>query len=142
MMMSRDRRRTDHTTTVTTRQAHIHVQRAERFLWLAGQAYDAGYFAEAAANAVEAGIHAADAVCGFLSHTHWTGPHNQAATYADSLGPEGKQIAKHLRRLLAKKTQVQYEAIDLGKLQADTHLEAARKSVAIASQLADRRRGS
>lgn len=137
-MMSRDRRRTDHTTTITPAQAHTHARRAERFLWLAGQAYGAGYFAEAAANAVEAGIHAADAVCGFLSHTQWTGPHNQAATYAGSLGPEGKEIAKHLRRLLARKTQVQYEAIDLGRLQADTHLEAARKSVAIATRLAAR----
>ena len=93
------------TVALTLSEAAAHKEQAAEYLRAAQYSMSVGDFNAAAGAAVDAGINAADAVAGVNLGQRWKGPHDQAADFVAKAGPEGKEIARHLRRLLPLKTQ-------------------------------------
>lgn len=136
--MARDRRRTAETTSLSVEDAHRHAEKAGEFLRVAEQALEDGNRDAAGANAVFATVHAADAISGFLQGNRWSGPHDQAAAHVQRAGREGRHAAKELRRVLPKRTAVEYSAAGLGATTINEMLQAARRAVSVASRVAER----
>lgn len=136
--MSRDRRKTANVTPISVADAREHAAAARQFLDAAERAHRAGNLHAAGGNAVLAGIHAADAVSGFLQGTRWSGPHEQAARHVKAAGPEGVEVARELRRILPEKTRYHYNAAPPSKTKTDTLVAAARRAVLVAERIAAR----
>jgi hypothetical protein len=89
----------------------------------------------ATGNAVHAGICATDAIAAARGGTVWKGEHSQAAIHLErAAGIEGRQAARHLRRLLPLKNKAEYEPQPVSPNEAAA-VETARRVVAIAEQV-------
>lgn len=89
-----------------------------------------------AGNAVHAGIAAADAVSAARAGVVWTGEHGQAASHLEKVGgPDGRQAARQLRRLLPLKNRAEYEPTPTSAGEARDVHKAAERIVAIAERV-------
>ncbi len=109
-----------------------HKDQAEEYLRAAQHSLSIGDFNAATGTAVDAGINAADAVAGVNLGRRWKGPHEQAADFAAQAGPEGKEVARELRRLLPLKTQAHYDAAAIAESKARSAVTAAERALAVA----------
>ncbi len=87
---------------------------------------------EATTTAIDAGVNAADAIAGVNLGRRWKGPHDQAAKFVAGAGVDGREVAKHLRRLLPLKTQSHYTSTLISRGKAEACVDSARRAVAVA----------
>jgi len=80
--------------------AAAYLAKAGELLRAAKDSLELGNNAAAVGNAVPAGVLAADAIAAVRSRAVWRGEHSQAASHLEGAGEDGKQAARHLRRLL------------------------------------------
>lgn len=137
--MSRAQRSSPKVSPLTPPQAERHLDKAEQFLRAASTALESGDLDAAGANAVNAGINAADSVSGMVQGNRWNGAHEQAAAHVRKAGPDGKIIANHLAKLVRKKTQTQYEATPIRPKEAQALVQAAQRTVEAARVVKQRR---
>ena len=90
-------------------EAAAFLAKAEEFLRAAKDSLELGNNTAAVGNAVHAGILAGDAIAAARSRAVWRGEHAQAPAHLDAAGEDGKQAARHLRRLLPLKTRAEYD---------------------------------
>jgi hypothetical protein len=65
----------------------------------------------------------------------WKGEHTQGAGYLEKAGGvNGRQAARHLRRLLPLKSKAEYDPDPIAPADAAAAVEAARRIVAIAEK--------
>lgn len=125
--------RASRTRTVTVNEVRQYLAKAEEFLVVAEECLEAGRHIAATGNAVHAGINAADAVCGARTRQRSTAQgHEQSLSLLRQAGDDGKELAKHLSRLLPLKTKAEYDPADVPKGVASRAVGAARKAVAVA----------
>src|SRR2546421_6945728 len=85
-------------------QARSYLSKALEFLHAAVASQHVGNNVAATGNAVHAGIAAADAIAAARAGLVWRGEHSQAPAHLESVGGvEGRQAARHLRRVLPLK---------------------------------------
>lgn len=98
-------RRPAETRTTTVAESRAYLAKAEEFLRAAADSHALGNNVAAVGNAVHAGIAGADAIAGARSGTVWRGEHGQAAAHLETAGgADGRTAARHLRRLLPRRT--------------------------------------
>lgn len=120
---------------VTAAETRQYLAKAAEFLAVAEDCLEAGRYIAATGNAVHAGINAADAVCGARTgHRSTSQDHAQALRLLNEAGADGKEVAKHLARLLPLKTKAEYDPQAVPKGVASKAVEAARKAVAVAGR--------
>ena len=128
-------RRRAETRLASPAEARFHLAKAKEFVRAATDSLDLGNHIAATGNAVHAGIAAADAICAMKAGAVWKGEHSQAAAHLEASGEaEGRQAARHLRRLLPLKSKAEYEPVPVPPAEAAGAVEAARRIVAIAEQ--------
>ena len=66
----------------------------------------------------------------------WSGEHNQAPMHLEKAGPDGRQAATQLRRLLPLKTKAEYDPAPIGQVEAQAAVKSAERMVAIAERVA------
>lgn len=88
-------------------EAGAYLSKAREFLRAAEDSLELGNNTAAVGNAVHAGILGADAIAAARSRAVWRGEHAQAASHLEAAGEDGKQAARHLRRLLPLKTRAE-----------------------------------
>jgi HEPN domain-containing protein len=115
-------------------EAQAYLDKAQEFLRAARDSLELGNNTAAVGNAVHAGIAAADAISAIRTRTVWRGEHAQAAGHLETIGEEGKQAARHLRRLLPMKTRAEYDPAPMRAADAKTAVQAAERIVALAVQ--------
>jgi HEPN domain len=125
-------RNTGQTVALSILEAVAHKHQAEEYLRAALYSLSVGDFNAAAGASVDAGTNAADAVAGINLGQRWKGPHDQAADFVAKALPEGREIARELRRLLPLKTQAHYEATTVSEAKARSAVAAAERAVAAA----------
>jgi hypothetical protein len=128
------------TTPVTTEEALSHLAQAEEYLRAAEHALGTRDFNAATGTAVDAGINAADCIAGLNLAERWRGAHEQAVDFVAKAGLEGKEIAKHLRRLLPLKTLSHYDPSPVSPTKAAAAVEQARAALEVARRAAASRR--
>jgi len=117
-------------------QARSYLSKASEFLHAAVASQQVGNNVAATGNAVHAGIAAADAIAAARAGLVWRGEHSQAPAHLESVGGvEGRQAARHLRRLLPLKSRAEYEPDPVTAAQARTAVQAAGRMVAIAERV-------
>lgn len=131
-------RDTRNTVPVTPDEARAHAAQSEEYLRCAEDALSRGDANAAAGTAVDAGINAADAVAGLNLGMRWKGTHEQAAGHVEKAGPEGKEVARELRRLLPVKTRAHYDAAPVSATKAGEAVAAAQRAVAVARRVQHR----
>lgn len=121
--------RGDRTRTSTTGDARLYLQKAEEFLASMELALDAGHWDAGGLAAIHAGISAADAVLSYRGGVRSASQDHRVAAdlLVQVLGPVGNDGAKHLRRLVQKKTLVAYEQRRLTQSEALDLAEHARR---------------
>ena len=112
--------------------AEAYLAKASEFLRAAQDALQLGNFTAATGNAVHAGIAAADVIASARSGTIWRGPHDQASVHLERCGPDGKQAARHLRRLIPLKTRAEYDPTPVRVAEARGAVTAAERITIIA----------
>lgn len=122
-----------------TRQAGVtdaaaYLAKASEFLRAASDSFELGNNTAAVANAVHAGILAADAISAVRSREVWRGEHSQAASHLEAAGEDGKQAARHLRRLLPLKTRAEYDPAPIRAADAKAAVSSAERMITIAAQ--------
>ncbi|HTW09827.1 MAG TPA: hypothetical protein VME46_20155 [Acidimicrobiales bacterium] len=115
-------------------EAASYLAKSEEFLRAAQDSLGLGNNTAAVGNSVHAGILAADAIAAVRSRAVWRGEHAQAPAHLDAAGEDGKQAARHLRRLLPLKTRAEYDPDPIGAADAKSAVSAAARMVAIARQ--------
>ncbi len=112
--------------------ADAYLAKAAEFLRAAQDALHLGNHTAATGNAVHAGIAAADAIAVARSGSIWRGPHDQASLHLERSGADGKQAARHLRRLIPLKTRAEYDPAPVRAVDARAAVTAAERMVGIA----------
>ena len=115
-------------------EAAAFLAKAEEFLRVAQDSLGLGNNTAAVGNAVHAGILAADAIAAARSRAVWRGEHAQAPAHLEAAGEDGKQAARHLRRLLPLKTRAEYDPAPMRATDANAAVNAATRMVGIARQ--------
>ncbi len=113
--------------------ADAYLVKASEFLRAAEDALYLANHSAATGNAVHAGIAAADAIAAVRSGSIWRGPHDQASLHLERAGTEGKQAARHLRRLIPLKTRAEYDPAPIRAADARAAVTAAERMVRIAA---------
>lgn len=116
------------------REAQAYLDKAQEFLRAAQDSLGLSNNTAAVGNAVHAGIAAADALSAARTRTIWRGEHAQAAGHLEAAGEEGKQAARHLRRLLPMKTRAEYDPAPMRGADARAAVQGAERIVALAVQ--------
>jgi hypothetical protein len=116
-------------------EASAYLSKAREFLRAAEDSLQLGSNAAAVGNAVHAGILAADAIAAVRSRAVWRGEHAHAASYLEAAGEDGKQAARHLRRLLPLKARAEYDPSPIRAADSKGAVGAAKRIVAIAAQV-------
>jgi HEPN domain-containing protein len=116
-------------------EGRAYLEKAHEFLRAAQDSLELSNHTAAVGNAVHAGIAASDAISAVRTRTVWRGEHAQAAGHLESAGQEGKQAARHLRRLLPMKTRAEYDPAPMRAADAQTAVQAAERIVALAVQV-------
>ena len=114
--------------------AAAYLAKAGEFLRAANDSLELGNNTAAVANAVHAGILAADAISAVRSREVWRGEHAQAASHLEAAGDEGKLAARHLRRLLPLKTRAEYDPAPIRAADAKGAVSSAERMMTIATQ--------
>ncbi len=120
------------TQTVSPTDAGAYLAKASEFLQAARDALEHGNYSAATGNAVHAGIAAADAIAAARAGTVWRGPHDQAAIHLERAGADGKQAARHLRRLIPLKTRAEYDPAPVRAVDARAAVTAAERMIVLA----------
>ena len=128
-------RRGSQTRAASSADALGYLAKAKEFLRAAGDSLELGNNTAATGNATHAGINAADAIAALRAGAVWRGEHDQAATYLERTGNDGRQAARHLRRLLPLKSRAEYDPGPIGRADARTAVTAAERLVAIAERV-------
>jgi hypothetical protein len=115
-------------------EAAAFLAKAEEFLRAAQDSLELGNNTAAAGNAVHAGILAADAIAATRSRAMWRGEHAQVPAHLEAAGEDGKQAARHLRRLFPLKTRAEYDPAPMRATDANAAVNAATRMVAIARE--------
>lgn len=137
------RQRSGQAEAVTPQRAAGYLRMAHESLRAAQASFERGDYHASCNNSVHAGIQASDSVSGYLAGTRWAGrEHAQAVQHVESAGADGRDIAKHLRKLLPKKNLYQYDPCDPSQKEAADILLAAQRAVTIAERVANRARGT
>jgi hypothetical protein len=114
-------------------EARAYLEKAQEFLRAALESLRLSNHTAAAGNSVHAGTSAADAISAARTRTVWRGEHAQAPKHLEAAGKEGRQAARHLRRLLPLKTRAEYEAKPIRAADARAAVEAADRMVTLAA---------
>jgi hypothetical protein len=123
----------------TPAEGRAYLAESEEFLQAAVSSRVLGNNVAAVGNAVHAGIAAADAIAGANGGAVWRGEHGEAPAHLETAGgSEGRQAARHLRRLLPLKNRAEYDPGPVSAVQAGTAVRAAERLVAIARQVVAR----
>jgi hypothetical protein len=109
-----------------------YLAKATEFLRAAQDAQQLGNHTAATSNAVHAGIAAGDAIAAARSGSIWRGSHDQAPLHLERSGPDGKQAARHLRRLVPLKTRAEYDPAPIRAADAGAAVTAAERMTIIA----------
>jgi hypothetical protein len=117
---------------VSAADADAYLAKAAEFLRAAQDALHLGNHTAATSNAVHAGIAAADAIAAARSGSIWRGPHDQASLHLERSGTDGKQAARHLRRLIPLKTRAEYDPHPVRAVDARAAVTAAERMIGIA----------
>ena len=120
------------TCAVNAAEGRAYLTKADEFLYAARESLTAGNHSAAVGNAVHAGILAADAICAVELRTVWRGEHVQAVTHLELAGDQGKQAARHLKRLIPLKARAEYDPAPLRSSDADSAVKAAERMLEIA----------
>ena len=112
-------------------EARAYLGQAGEYLHAAQESLSVGNYNAAAGNAVVAGIAGADAIAAARLRAVWRGEHDQAPRHLETAGAEGKDAARHLRRLLPLKTRAQYDPVPVSAAAARAAVTAAERLVAI-----------
>lgn len=120
------------TRAVNAAEGQAYLTKADEFLYAARESLTAGNHSAAVGNAVHAGILAADAICVVELRTVWRGEHVQAVTHLELAGDQGKQAARHLKRLIPLKARAEYDPAPLRSSDADSAVKAAERMLEIA----------
>jgi hypothetical protein len=116
--------------------AAAYLAKAREFLRAAADSHELGNLIAAAGNAVHAGIAAADAIAARRAASVWRGEHAQAAGHLErSADVDGREAARHLRRLLPLKNRADYDPDPVAPAEARAALQAAERIVAIAERV-------
>ncbi|MGH9104745.1 MAG: hypothetical protein ACRDZX_02705 [Acidimicrobiales bacterium] len=115
-------------------EATAYLAKAREFLRAAKDSLELANNTAAVGNAVHAGILAADAIAALRSRMVWRGEHSQATSHLELAGEDGKQAARHFRRLLPLKTRAEYDPTPIRAVDAKAAVTAAERMVAIAAQ--------
>ena len=117
---------------VNAAEGRAYLTKADEFLYAARESLTAWNHSAAVGNAVHAGILAADAICAVELRTVWRGEHVQAVAHLELAGDQGKQAARHLKRLIPLKTRAEYDPAPLRGSDADSAVKAAERMLEIA----------
>lgn len=117
--------RTDRTRPVTAAETRAFLTASEEFLASAKRDLSDAWYRAAVSSAIHAGINGADAICGARLAKRSAGAHDAAARLLELAGADGKAAARHLRRLLARKTKAEYDPEPVSRSAADASLKAA-----------------
>jgi len=115
-------------------EARAYLAKAHEFLQAAHSSLELSNHTVAVGNAVHAGIAAADALSAAHTGTVWRGEHARAAGHLEDAGDEGRQAARHLRRLLPMKTRAEYEPAPMRPADAEAAVQAAGRLVGLATR--------
>jgi hypothetical protein len=116
------------------KEAASFLAKAEEFLRAAQDSLELGNNTAAVGNSVHAGILAADAIAAARSRAVWRGEHAQAPAHLEAAGEDGRQAARHLRRLLPLKNRAEYDPAPIRAIDATAAVGAATRMVAIARE--------
>lgn len=114
-------------------EARSYLGKAQEFLRAAQDSLELSNYTAAVGNSVHAGIAAGDAVSAARTRTVWRGEHAHAAGHLETAGEEGKQAARHLRRLLPLKTRAEYDPAPIRASDAAMAVQAAERIVHLAA---------
>lgn len=129
-------RRPAQTRPASTTQARAYLSKAREFLRASTDSLELGNTTAASGNAAHAGIGAAAAIAAARAGAVWRGEHSKAPSYLEkAAGADGRQAARHLRRLLPLKSQAEDDPDPVPYAEAAGAVEAARRIVAIAKQV-------
>jgi HEPN domain-containing protein len=117
---------------VNSAEGGAYLSKAHEFLHAARESLTAENHSAAVGNAVHAGILAADAICAVKLQAVWRGEHVQAVTHLELARDDGKQAARHLKRLIPMKTRAEYDPAPLRRTDAATAVKAAERMLDIA----------
>ena len=121
---------------VTLADARRYLAKGEEFLAVAEDCLAAERYIAATGNAVHAAINAADAVLGARTRQRPAAQdHGQALDLLDQAGRDGKDLAKHLGRLLPLKAKAEYDPDDVPRTTAAKAVESARRAIAVARRV-------
>jgi HEPN domain len=115
-------------------EARAYLDKAREFLRAAQDSLELSNNTAAVGNAVHAGILTADAISAARTRKIWRGDHAQAAGHLETAGEDGKQAARHLRRLLPLKTRAEYDATPVRAADAKAAVQAVERLVSLAGQ--------
>ena len=118
---------------VNAGEGRAYLDKANEFLHAARESLTAGNHSAAVGNAVHAGILTADAICAVRLQTVWRGEHSQAVTHLELAGTDGKQAARHLKRLIPLKNRAEYDPAPLRSSDAASAVKAAERMFEIAA---------
>jgi hypothetical protein len=120
----------------TPADARAYLAKAKEFLQASTDSLGHGNLVATAGNAVHAGIAAADAISAARAGVVWSGEHSQAANHLEkAAGADGRQAARHLRRLIPLKNQAEYDPIPMSAAAAREGHRAAERIMAIAERV-------
>jgi predicted nucleotidyltransferase/HEPN domain-containing protein len=128
--------RAKRTKPVTLADARRYLAKGEEFLAVAEDCLAAERYIAATGNAVHAAINAADAVLGARTRQRPAAQdHGQALDLLGQAGRDGKDLAKHLDRLLPLKAKAEYDPDDVPRTTAAKAVGSARRAVAVARRV-------
>lgn len=113
--------------------ARAYLGKAKEFLRAAQDSLELANYTAAVGNAVHAGITASDAISAVRTGTVWRGEHAGAAAHLEASGEDGKQAARHLRRLLPMKTRAEYDPAPMRAADAKAAVQAAERMAGLAN---------
>jgi HEPN domain-containing protein len=117
-------------------EARLYLEKAVQFLEQARSGLDANRSDAALLDAIHAAISGADAVTVALSGVLSTDPdHQRAADLLEEAAPDGRERARQLRALLARKNTVEYESRKASTKDARDGVERAGRIVEWATEV-------
>lgn len=122
---------------VSAAQVRSYAAKAKEFAEAATSDLAAGRNIAASSLAIHAGINSADAVCGARLGKRAAGEdHDQVLVLLREAGPDGAEVERDLRRLLALKTKAEYEPDHIAPSTAAKAVERAQRCAAVARRVA------
>jgi hypothetical protein len=122
---------------VSADQVRAYAGKAQEYADASVAEVDAERYVAATSLAVDAGINAADAVCGArVGRRAAAEDHDQVLALLGQAGRDGAELVLELRRLLPLKTTAEYEPDDIARSTATRAADRASRCAAIAQRVA------